>query len=101
MAVSVPGYEWSSKYGLLTKTRGGTEWKELTGKNCEEPSDGEPPMTCPKIKKKWSVLINNSRKKHGMVTVPRVIQDLEHVKQCITKYATHWKKNTMSNSKLS
>ena len=61
--VSVPGFDWSIRYGLLAETRGGTEWKELTGKDYEEPSDEEPPATRPKIKKKWSVLKKRNKKR--------------------------------------
>ena len=42
VCVSVPGFDWSSKYGPLAKTRGGTKWGELTGKEYEEPSNKEP-----------------------------------------------------------
>ena len=53
VCVSVPGFDWSSKYGPLAKTRGGTKWGELTGKEYEEPSNEEPADTRPNIKNKW------------------------------------------------
>ena len=32
VAVSVPGFDWSSKYGLLAETRGGPAYEALSGK---------------------------------------------------------------------
>ena len=62
MCVNVPVFDWFSKYGLLAKTRGGTEWEELTGKEYEEPSNEEPPATRPKMKKK-RIVQKQGRKK--------------------------------------
>ena len=39
VCVSVPGFDWASKYGLLAERRGGTEWEQLTVKVYEEPSN--------------------------------------------------------------
>ena len=51
--VSVRRFDWASNFGLLAKTRGGTEWEQLTGKVYEEPSNEEPADTRPHIKNKW------------------------------------------------
>ena len=54
VCVSVPGFDWSGKYSLPAETRGGTEWKQFTGNEYEEPINKEPTDTRPYIKKKWS-----------------------------------------------
>ena len=56
--MSGPGFDGSSKYGLLAETRGGTEGKEPTGKDYKESSDMETPMIRPKIKKDGQILKN-------------------------------------------
>ena len=62
VCLNVPRFDWSSKYGLLAKTRGETKLEEPTGREYKEPSNEEPPATRPKIKKKWSALKKEIKK---------------------------------------
>ena len=101
VCVSVSGFDWASKYGLLAKTRGGTEWEQLTGKVYEEPSNEEPADTRPHIKKKWKEEKKERKKSNGKMTRPRPIRDLEHEMQCVTTCARYCMQNIMNNSKMS
>ena len=53
VGVSVPGFNWSSKYGLLAETRGGPAYKALSDKACAHPSNEEPPEIYPNTRTKW------------------------------------------------
>ena len=55
VVVSVPGFNWSSRFGLLTETRGGPAYEKLSGKAYMHPSNEEPCEICPNIKKKWKI----------------------------------------------
>ena len=54
VCVSVPGFDWHRKCGLLGKTRGGEGYTALSGIDYEGPINDEPAATCRYIKKKWS-----------------------------------------------
>ena len=43
VAVSVPGFNWSRKYGLLAETRGGPAYEALSCKAYAHPPNVEPP----------------------------------------------------------
>ena len=53
VGVSVPGFDWASRYGLLAETRGGQAYQTLSGKVYTDPDKEEPPEISPRIKKKW------------------------------------------------
>ena len=54
MAVSVPDFNWSSKYGLLAETTGCPAYKALSGKVYAHPSNKEPPEIYPNVRTKWA-----------------------------------------------
>ena len=53
--VSVPGFNWASKFGLLAETRGGPAYEQLAGRVNMHPLNEEPPEIFPHIKKKWKI----------------------------------------------
>ena len=53
VGVSVPGFNWSSKYGFLAETRGGPAYERLLGKAYAHPPNEEPPKVYPNMRKKW------------------------------------------------
>ena len=54
VAGSVPGFNWSSKYGLLAETRGGPAYEALSGKVYAQPDNEEPPEIYPYTRTKWA-----------------------------------------------
>ena len=53
VGVSVPGFNWASRFGLLAETRGGPGYEQLSGKVYKHPSNEEALEIYPNIKKKW------------------------------------------------
>ena len=54
MAVSVSGFNWSRKYGLLAEIRGSPAYEALLGKVYAHPSNKEPPEIYPNMRTKWA-----------------------------------------------
>ena len=55
VGVSVPGFNWASRYGLLAETRGGPAYEALSGKVYMHPSNEEPAELYPNMKKKYKI----------------------------------------------
>ena len=55
VGVSVSGFNWASKFGLLPETRRGPAYEQLSGEVYMHPSNEEPPKIFPHIKKKWKI----------------------------------------------
>ena len=52
VGVSVPDFNWVSKFGLLAETRGGPAYEQLSGEVYMHRLNEEPPEISPHIKKK-------------------------------------------------
>ena len=52
VGVSVPGFNWASRYDLLAETRGGEAYEKLSGKAYRHPPNEEYPELYPNMKQK-------------------------------------------------
>ena len=57
VGVSVPGFNWASRYGLLAETRGGEAYEARSGKAYRHPPNEEPPKLYPNMKKKYKARV--------------------------------------------
>ena len=98
--ISVPWFDWSEQYELLTESRTKINYKDLTNLNYLEPGIGKPPMANPTIKENTPTYQKEREKQKWMERSPPGTQDEEHCKPYARTPKMHSTRLAISSYKM-